>query len=54
MINAIKGLYLEMGLLGVLMTFSQSYIKHDLRKNKIIIPFFFFFFFFANSLIFMN
>jgi hypothetical protein len=33
------------GLLGVflhsvLLAFSQSYIKHDLRKNKIVVPFF--------------
>jgi hypothetical protein len=33
------------GLLGVLpysvlLTFSQSYIKHDLRKNKIVVSFF--------------
>jgi hypothetical protein len=25
---------------NVLMAFSQSYVEHDLRKNKIVIPFF--------------
>jgi hypothetical protein len=25
---------------SVLLAFSQSYVEHDLRKNKIIIPFF--------------
>jgi hypothetical protein len=36
-----------MGLLGVFfVVFSQSYVEHDLRKNKIVIPFF------ANRLIF--
>jgi hypothetical protein len=25
---------------SVLLAFSQSYVKHDLRKNKIVIPFF--------------
>jgi hypothetical protein len=39
---------------SVLLAFSQSYIEHDLRKNKIVIPFFFFFFFFANRLIFIS
>jgi hypothetical protein len=33
---------------SVLLTFSQSYVEHDLRKNKIVIPFF------ANRLIFMS
>jgi hypothetical protein len=29
------------GLLGVLfVVFSQSYVEHDLRKNKIVVPFF--------------
>jgi hypothetical protein len=34
---------------GVLLTFSQSYIEHDLRKNKIVLSFFF-----ANKLIFIS
>jgi hypothetical protein len=25
---------------SVLLAFSQSYIEHDIRKNKIVIPFF--------------
>jgi hypothetical protein len=25
---------------SILIAFSQSYIEHDLRKNKIIVPFF--------------
>jgi hypothetical protein len=25
---------------NVLLAFSQSYVEHDLRKNKIVIPFF--------------
>jgi hypothetical protein len=33
---------------SVLLSFSQSYIEHDLRKNKIVIHFF------TNRLIFMN
>jgi hypothetical protein len=26
--------------LSVLLAFSQSYVEHDLRKNKIVVPFF--------------
>jgi hypothetical protein len=33
---------------SVLLAFSQSYVKHDLRKNNIVVPFF------ANRLIFMS
>jgi hypothetical protein len=33
---------------SVLLAFSQSYVEHDLRKNKIVIPFF------VNRLIFMS
>jgi hypothetical protein len=33
---------------SVLLTFSQSYVEHDLRKNKIVVPYF------ANQLIFMS
>jgi hypothetical protein len=25
---------------SVLLSFSQSYVEHDLRKNKIVVPFF--------------
>jgi hypothetical protein len=25
---------------SVLLVFSQSYVQHDLRKNKIVVPFF--------------
>jgi hypothetical protein len=41
-------LVIKRGLLGVLLAFSQTYVKHDLRKNKIVVPFF------ANKLIFMS
>jgi hypothetical protein len=33
---------------SVLLAFSQSYIKHDLRKNNIVVPFF------ANRIIFIS
>jgi hypothetical protein len=26
---------------NILHAFSQSYVKHDLRKNKIVVPFFY-------------
>jgi hypothetical protein len=46
-------IYIYMGfvrgyLCSVFLTFSQSYIEHDLRKNKIVVPFF------INRLIFMS
>jgi hypothetical protein len=30
---------MEWKMLGVLLAFSQPYIKHDLRKNKIVVAF---------------
>ena len=49
----IHAIILITGLLGVLppsvlLAFSQSYVKHDLRKNKIVVLFF------SNRLIFMS
>jgi hypothetical protein len=47
--NGGKGKVNFRGLLGVFsVVFSQSYIEHDLRKNKIVVSFF------ANRLIFMS
>jgi hypothetical protein len=49
----ISHLYIYMGFAmgsphSVFLAFSQSYVEHDLRKNKIIVHFF------ANRLIFMS
>jgi hypothetical protein len=38
-------IFFKRGLLGILlvvffMVFSQSYVEHDLRKNKIVVPFY--------------